>query len=351
MRLISAVTCAPLVCVSLTCTSLTCTSLGTISLGTHSTTAWATDPDPDPVYSGGARTVDMRNTSGGISRYTSIPSNSLFATTGGAGSSCTYIAQHDGYTYDGHPVQQGQLVHSTRWLFEEAPIVSFGEGIVISPVISSGRIRDAIRTFMVFCDSREHLLQYLVVWPSDPMLNPHSRLDRLYNALQLDVPRVWQNPVVDRWGGLVTRYPAWLAIHASAWRHQQSNPQRWRGWLLYLYTVPLAMDFHVVFTPDPARPSPAFDGYVPCVDRGTAPVGDGNSMPAFPDLPDHAAPGVNWWCMWTPPGPGTVTIQARITYDVLFWANGFTEELPEYQWSSPSAQFAVGELAVVNVRD
>ncbi len=52
--------------------------------------------------------------------------------------------------------------------------------------------------------------------------------------------------------------------------------------------------------------------------------------------------------MWTPPGPGSVTIQARITYAVTFWANGYTEAQPDYVWTSPVATFDTGELAAVN---
>ena len=52
--------------------------------------------------------------------------------------------------------------------------------------------------------------------------------------------------------------------------------------------------------------------------------------------------------MWTPPGPGSVTVQARITYRVTFWANGFTEALPDYVWTSAEATFPTGELSAVN---
>jgi len=303
--------------------------------------------DP-PIFVEGGRTVDLRNTSGYLARYTSIPSASLFATTGGSGQPCSFVAGGPGYTSDGQQYVGGQTVYSSNWQFVEAAIVSFGDVAEVNPNASRGPIATAIREFMVFCDSRDHLIAYLLVYPSDPMLNPHSQLTTLYNGLQLSQPTVFRNPVVDRWGGLVTRYPAWLAINPGAWQPHQSNSVSWRGWLMYLYATPVALDFHVVFTPDPAEPSPGFDGIVACVPRGSTPSSDSTALPAFPTLPDHATPGVNGACMWTPPGPGSVTIQARITYRVLFWANGFTEQLPDYVWTSAAAQFATGELSSVN---
>lgn len=304
--------------------------------------------DPAPIYVPGARSVDIRNTTGGLARYTTIPSTSLFATTGGSGQACSFVAGGPGVASDGQQFTGGQTVRSNRWIFVETTIASFGEEAVVNPNTSRGALSTAFRQFMVFCDSSAHLISYLLVYPHDSMIDPHSRLTRLYNGLQLTQPTVFRNPVVDRWGGLVTRYPAWLAINPGAWRPHQSNSQSWRGWLLYLYVTPRALDFHVVFTPDPAEPSPAFDGIVPCVAAGVTPSSDANALPAFPTLPDHATPGVNGDCMWTPPGPGSVTIQARITYRVLFWANGFTERLPDYVWTSAAVQFPTGELSSVN---
>ena len=51
------------------------------------------------------------------------------------------------------------------------------------------------------------------------------------------------------------------------------------------------------------------------------------------------------------PGPGTVTIRARITYNVTFWANGYTERLANYTWSSPPATYQSGELSDVNTNN
>ena len=68
-------------------------------------------------------------------------------------------------------------------------------------------------------------------------------------------------------------------------------------------------------------------------------------------MPDLTQPGVNWFCMWTPPGPGSVTIEARITYRVTFWASGYTEQLADYVWSSPPVTYPTGELSSVNTNE
>jgi hypothetical protein len=306
-----------------------------------------TDGTP-PIFVSGSRVVDLRDTSGHLARYTTIPSTSFFATTGGLERQCSFTADADGVASDGQSFTVGQEVFSTGWLFVESDIISFGDYWTFDPQVNRGPLENAYRSFMVFCDSLDHFIGYAIVYPSDPMINPHTQLTTLYNGLQLEQPQVWRNPVVDRWGGLITRYPAWLAINASAWRTQPSNPVSWRGWLMYLYSTPVALDFHVEFTPDPASPSTAFDGFVPCIDRDAAAVAGGGAFPAFPELPELTKPGVNGPCMWTAPGPGSVTIQARITYKVTFWVSGYTEHLPDYEWSSPPATFRTGELSSVN---
>lgn len=306
------------------------------------------DSGTPPIFVEGARVVDLRNTSGQLARYTTIPSSSEFARHGG--SRCSFVAGNAGTTSDGQRYVRGQTVYSDRWIFVESDIVSFGE-YSPSPNVSRGPLRNAFRTFNVYCDSQAHFLGYKLVYANDSMINPRTQISRLYNGLQLVRPTVWPNPVVARWGGLITRYPTWLAIHAGAWRAQTSNRSDWRGWRMYLVSTPVALDFRVVFTPDPARPSPAFDGFVPCVDRNAAVSSGSGALPAFTGVPDLAEPGINRACMWTPPGPGTVSIQARITYRVVFWANGFTEQLADYVWYSPAAVWPVGELSSVNTNE
>jgi hypothetical protein len=68
----------------------------------------------------------------------------------------------------------------------------------------------------------------------------------------------------------------------------------------------------------------------------------------MPRLPVQSAPGVNGACRWTPPGPGKVVVQARVSFAVTFWASGYTETLADYVWTSRPVRYSVGELAAVN---
>lgn len=306
-----------------------------------------TEPQ-SPVSVVGARVVDLRDTNGGLQRYTSIPSTSVFHRHGGSGSSCTFTSPLGGTTSDGQRYAGGQTVQSTRWLFIEGLPESFGEPTPKDPSVVKGPLSAAVRYFTVFCDTTNHFVTILAVTARDSMFDPHRRLDQLYNGLQLVRPTVYRNPVVDKWGGLITRYQAWLAVAPAAWRSQRSNVVNWRGWTMYLLAQPVAMDFTVDFRPDPAQPSPAFKGVVGCVARGTTPVASAVALPAMPALPVQSAPGVNGSCRWTPPGPGSVVVQARITYRVTFWVSGYTEALPDYVWTSLPATFRTGELSAVN---
>lgn len=301
-----------------------------------------------PVLVPGARVVDVRNSTGGLSRYTSIPTTSVFSTHGGRNAWCTFTATGTGVTSAGQPYVAGQQVRSQRWIFIEGLPEVIGEPGEYDGGSNRGPLADAVRWFTVFCDSVYHALAVIAVTSRDPMLDPRTQVANLYNNLQLERPVVFRNPVVDRWGGLITRYPAWLAVGPSAWRNQQSNGAVWRGWTMYLLARPVSLDFAVVFTPDRARPSPAFSGTVQCVSAGSTPAAGRWSLPAMPALPAQSEPGVNGRCMWTPPGPGSVSVQARITYRVTFWANGYNEALRDYVWTSAPAVYRTGELAAVN---
>jgi len=302
---------------------------------------------PPPVAVAGARVVDLRDTNGSLQRYTTIPSSSVFRRHGG-GSSCSFTSPLGGIASDGQRYTAGQVVQSQRWLFIEGLPESFGEPTPKDPSIVKGPLSAAVRYFTVFCDSTNHFVTILTVPARDPMFDPHRRLDQLYNGLLLVRPVVYRNPVVDKWGGLITRYQSWLAVAPGAWKAQRSNVVAWRGWTMYLLAQPVAMDFVVDFRPDPSQPSTAFKGVVGCVARGTTPIASAVALPAMPTLPAQSAPGVNGACRWTPPGPGSVVVTARITYRVTFWANGYTESLPDYVWSSGGATFRTGELAAVN---
>lgn len=305
--------------------------------------------DP-PITVGGARRVDLRNTTGGLSSYYTIPSNSVFYTHGEKGKPCTFTARNDHTTSDGQHVVRGQVVSSRKWIFREGVPPSFGEP---SPddMASIGPLATAKRSFVIFCDlyDANHSIGFIQVTSRDPMFDPRSRLTNLYNGLQLEQPVVYRNPIVDQWGGLVTRYPAWLAIQPSAWTPVRSLPDYYRGWTLYLLATPVALDFHVDFDPDPEQPSTPFDGYVLCIAEGESPAADAVAMPAVPNLPEQTEPGVNGQCEWTPPGPGAVTIEARLRYSITFWANGYTEQLADYVWTSEPITHLTGELTAVNV--
>jgi hypothetical protein len=306
------------------------------------------EPVGPPVSVAGARVVDLRDTNGSLQRFTSIPSTSMFSRHGGSGSKCSFTSPLGGITSDGQHYSAGQQVQSARWIFIEGLPESIGEPTPKDTSVVRGPLSAAVRSFTVFCDTTNHFVTIITVPARDSLFDPHRRLDQLYNGLQLVRPVVYRNPVVDKWGGLITRYQSWLAVSPAAWTSQRSNVVNWRGWSMYLLARPVAMDFVVDFRPDPAQPSPAFKGVVGCVARGTTPIGSAVAMPAMPTLPAQSAPGVNGACRWTPPGPGSVVVQARITYRVTFWANGYTESLPDYVWSSTAVTFRTGELAAVN---
>ena len=313
-------------------------------------TASAADPDePDvpPIYIDGARAVDIRSTDGTITRHYTIPSASVFRTEGD-GAACRFVPPSDGVASNGEPYQAGQTVYSEHWIFAESTLPSFFDPTPADTLLAAP-LDEARRTFVVYCDSMRFPIGLIGVDSRDPMLDPRTQLDRLTSDLRLVRPVVFTNPVVDRWGGLITRYPAWLAVLPPAWARQRSTIAEWRGWSMSLVAAPVALDFEVVFRPDPGRPSPAFTGVVPCIADGSVAVVGPDAVPALPVLPDQTAPGVNGNCTWTPPGPGTVTIRARITYRVTFWANSYYEAQPDYLWSSLPTTFRTGELSAVNV--
>jgi hypothetical protein len=304
-----------------------------------------------PLSVSGVRRVDLRNESGGLTSYTSIPSASKLQTYGGRRSSCSFTAVADGHTSDGQTVEKGQVVLSQHWIFREGLPASFGEPNLDDPA-GAGPLSGAVRSFVVFCDvyDANHSVGFLQIPASDPMVDPHTQLTPLYNGLQLVRPVLYHDPVLDRWGGLVVRLPAWLAVQPAAWTSIQSNVAYYRGWTLYLLAQPAALEFLVDFTPNPDKPTPAFHGIVGCVGADQPiPDADGTAFPALPLLPEQTEPGVNGPCEWTPPGPGMVTIQARVGYHVTFWANGFTEAQPDYIWTSQPVTMTTGELTAVNL--
>ena len=315
------------------------------------------DRTPPPAVLNGARTVSVRDDNGNVQRLTSIPSTSAFARLGGGGGArCTITADRDDFLLsDGSRVPRGTVVTSTFHFVEGvvAPIDLPALDLPADALVpTSGPVRAGRRTFTVFCDrtfydvNRVGVIEVALL---DPLFDPRSQLDRLRNTLQLDRPVVFENPIVDDVGGLVTRYPSWLAIEPEAWRTQRGMPVVYRGATLLLLAAPRELDFVVDFRPDPDRPSTPFRGIVSCI-PDESPTSGGGALPAFPRLPDMAEPGVNGDCTWTPPGPGTVEITARITYSITFWVNGFTEPDDDYVWTSEPVVFDTGELRSVNTR-
>jgi hypothetical protein len=219
-------------------------------------------------------------------------------------------------------------------------------------VADRGPLSNAMRTFTVYCDVGQGTLnsrEFVQVPVLDPTLDPHPALDELRNSLQLDEPEVFTNPVVDTFGGLVTRYPAWLAIDPASWHPDTSNVESYRGTLVWLEAVPRDLAFTIDFEPNPDKPTAPQHVEVSCV-PGTAATSGGDAFPAFPVLPDQTEPGVNGPCMWTPPGPGTVTITAHTTYTITFRADGYSEPDDDYVRTGRPITFVTGELNAVNTR-
>jgi hypothetical protein len=67
-------------------------------------------------------------------------------------------------------------------------------------------------------------------------------------------------------------------------------------------------------------------------------------------VPDFAEPGqYSGPCVWIGPAPGTATIEARITYQVVFSVSGFADVLDPYTWESAPVSLRVDELRSVNI--
>lgn len=305
------------------------------------------ETDDDIVTSSGRSSVTYYDHLGGLHSTTTIADGSLMS-RGGAGDRCQFVAAVAGITADGTAFQAGDTVQSSRWVFSEEVSIPSGEAPGPASIVTdlSGPVPRRLLT--VSCDSSQHYLDTLWVSMTDPFWDPRPTARELRNHLRVVDPVVFTNPVVHEWGGLVTRFPAWLAIHPAAWAPQRSPEATYRGWTIHLFTEPRTLDFRVVFNPEAGREVPASDVTVECVAEHHMATADASAFPALPELPELTAPGVNGPCMWTPPGPGTVTIEARITYDVTLWVNGYHEAQPRYTWTGLPVAFATGELAVVN---
>ena len=137
-----------------------------------------------------------------------------------------------------------------------------------------------------------------------------------------------------------------------------SEVEYWRGWKLQLVLRPVSLEFIGEQRPPPnTTPGvdpgvrPPFSVSVPCVGGPTPPLMGVDRFPQRPaSLPDFAEPSVTpAACTWVPEFLGTVSLRARVTYEVTFWMSGYTERLADYVWDSAAVEFPVGGLSVVNV--
>lgn len=175
---------------------------------------------------------------------------------------------------------------------------------------------------------------------ADPFWNPLVRLGVLWGMVQLPTFRVISPPEVATWGGLVVNMPTWLQIDAAAWRPYFTDVDEYMGWQSQLGLFPADLEFEVV-GPDGQT--------VPCAPAQSA--ASNGAIPGWPaDLPDFYELGqLGRDCTWVPQEKGSVTIRARITYDVLLTISGFSEQLSPYVWYSDPLTLPVGEIRVRNV--
>ncbi|MGD9997687.1 MAG: hypothetical protein AB7L17_16140 [Ilumatobacteraceae bacterium] len=302
--------------------------------------------------------MTTRDAFGHVERITHIPRSSTFARYGGgADATCTVTAPYDDYVLaDGRRVAEGTEIIGSYTFVQgvdvEREMPEIDHDGELPAVADRGPLSRATKTFTVFCDVGQgtlHSREFIQVPVLDPTLDPRGYVDELRNSLDLDQPEVFTNPIVDTFGGLVTRYPTWLAIDPASWHVDISNVESYRGTVVWLDAVPRELAFTIEFEPNADKPSPAARLTIGCIPTVPATAG-GGALPAFPVLPDQTEPGPNGPCMWTPPGPGTVTITAHTTYSITFRADGYSEPDDDYIRDSAPTTFVTGELTAVNTR-
>lgn len=184
------------------------------------------------------------------------------------------------------------------------------------------------------------LVGYREVAMTDPFWNPLVRLGVLWGMVQLPTFQVIAPPEVNTWGGLVVNMPTWLQIQADAWRPYFTAVDEYMGWQSQLGLFPAELEFEVVG---------AGGQSVPCAPASSE--ARNGAIPGWPDdLPRYYELGqLGRDCTWVPQSKGSVTIRARITYNVLLTISGFSEWLSPYVWYSDPLTLSVGELRVRNV--
>jgi hypothetical protein len=293
---------------------------------------------------------------------TSIPSGSIFASDSGGGSTpCKAPSTApDGAIDPGLP----------DWLYVAGLIAEFPTEVTSTASWDLDRLQSALAglpdlasgtvTFTLYCDGPDQPAEFrrIVTVPvTDPVLDPRSRLDELWNRTQVAKPVLWRERVIEEWGGLVTRSPAWLALEPPSWQPVLSNVETWRLWTLRLALVPRSLSFTVSYMPAPdgrGVTSP-YRVSVPCIATpASAPTGAEQVPPRPAGLPTFSAetglrPELGA-CAFVPGHRGALTITPVITYATTFVANDFQEALPDFVREGDPTTFRVGELHAVNTR-
>ena len=315
----------------------------------------------------GARQVFTNDASGRLEAFTSIPDGSRFSTEGGPGKPCL------GFVDVADPAGgiRADVQESMNWIFLEGktqlssvPFPIFGTTDktpgVVPPVEGRGQLANASRTFTVFCQSTEarNFRGTIQVGGVDPALDPRPRITNLWNRVRLERPVIVPDPTVTTFGRFVTRHPSWLAVSPSSWGMRTSEIEYWRGWQLQLILRPVSLEFIGEQQPPPnmtpgsdAGVRPPFPVNVACVNSLVPSVMGADRFPQRPaSMPNFAEPSTSpLACSWIPEFLGTVSLRARVTYEVTFWMSGYTERLADYVWDSTTLDFPVGGLSVVNV--
>ena len=184
------------------------------------------------------------------------------------------------------------------------------------------------------------VLRYVEVPMADPFWNPLVRLGILWGMVQLPPFRVIAPPEVHTYGGLVVNMPTFFQIESSAWRPYFTAVDEYMGWQSQLGLFPNSLQFEVVGEGG---------GTVPCAPAESTEAA--GAIPGFPDdLPRYHVEGqLGRDCTWVPHAKGSVTVRARISYDVLLTISGYSEWLSPYVWYSDPLTMTVGELRSVNV--
>lgn len=331
-------------------------------------------PDP-PAPPEGPTTVNYFE-NGLLQASTEIPSGSAFYRGGGGGGGapqpCLYLWEPPDPDGDGPELPPGvQPAPSFEWDFQEIDPDAdawddYDEDIYetirtnfdpripgIDDALPSDRyiaetqpLDTAYRRFEAACegDDGEYTpLDYIDVYVRDPFWDPWSRLDELFNSVQIDAFAVGSVPDDEPYGGWVIWMPTWLQISTDAWQPYISAVDVYRGWRSRLILFPAQLEF-LVATDAGTRP-------ITCKPEDGVP--DAAWTPARPgDLIDFWDLGpLDEECVWVPDALGEVTIRARITYDVVFDVSGYTTRLDPYEWMSDPLTMTVGELRAVNVNE